>query len=107
MNSFKISDERVKALEDRGRNLRLNSVSENTRKSRAMQWNCYLRACTLFGWKPLSCSSEQACLYVTYMSERLKYSSVVAYYQAVIFYHVCAGLEPVRMSDSILRATEL
>ena len=85
--------------------LRLNSVSENTKKSREMQWNCYLRACYVFGWKPLPCDAEQACLYVTYLSDRLKYSSVLAYYQAVIFYHVCAGLEPIRSSNSILKAT--
>ena len=70
-----------------------------------MQWNSYLRACNEFGWEPLPSNAEQACLYVTYLSGRLKYSSVLAYYQAVIFYHVCAGLEPVRTCNSILRAT--
>ena len=53
----------------------------------------------------MPCSSNQACLYVTDLSERLKYLSIVAYYQAVIFYHVCAGYHPVRASDPILCST--
>ena len=50
-------------------------------------------------------SVNQACLYVTYLAENLKISSIVTYYQAVVFYHVCAGLEPVRLSNPILKAT--
>ena len=70
-----------------------------------MQWDSYLKACNQFSWEPLPCGVDQACKYVTFLSERLKYSSIVAYYQSVIFFHTCAGLEPVRVSDPVLRAT--
>ena len=105
MISFKFSETKSKELEEKARKLRMNSVADSTRKSREMQWNCYLKACCDFGWNPLPCNANQACLYVTYLSDRLKYSSVVAYYQAVIFYHVCAGLEPIRLANSVLKAT--
>ena len=85
--------------------LRLNSVSDATIKSRQMQWNCYLRACVMFDWTPFPCGVDQACKYVTYLSDRLKFSSILAYYQAVIFYHTCEGLEPVRVSNPVLKAT--
>ena len=83
----------------------MNSVSESTRKNRGMQWRRYLKACNEFGWSPLPCNVKQACLYVTYLSDNLQYSSIVAYYQAVIFVHVCEGLVPVRLSDPVLLAT--
>ena len=84
---------------------RMNSVSESTLKARQMQWRAYTGACDLFGWDYLTCGVHQACKYVTYLSERLKFSSIVAYYQSVIFHHTCAGIEPVRISNSVLQST--
>ena len=54
---------------------------------------------------PVNCMIGKACLYVTYLAERLSYSSIVAYYNAVVYMHVCKGLEPVRVSNPVLRAT--
>ena len=54
---------------------------------------------------PLPCGVNQSCLYVTYLSHRLKYSSITTYYQAVIFYHICSKYQPVRMSHPVLQAT--
>ena len=85
--------------------MRENSVSESTLKNREMQWRCYLRACNEFGWSPLPCNVNQACLYVTFLSDTLQYTSIVAYYQAVIFFHVCEGLPPTRLSNPVLLAT--
>ena len=70
-----------------------------------MQWNCYLKACNDYNWNPLPCHINQACLYVTLLSERLKLSSIICYYQSVIFHHVCVGLEPIRISNPVLQAT--
>ena len=44
-------------------------------------------------------------MYVTYLAERLAYSSVICYYGAVVYMHVCNGLEPVRINNPILKAT--
>ena len=53
----------------------------------------------------MPCDREQACLYVTFLSSRLEFSSIVTYYQAVIYNHVCNGLDPVRVSDPVLKST--
>ena len=100
-----VVDPPLEKLEARAKAYRLNSISESTRKSREMQWRCYVKACKCFGWTLFPCDVNQACLYVTYLAERLKFSSVTSYYQAVIFYHVCVGIEPVRMSNPVLKAT--
>ena len=80
-------------------------MSQSTLKNREMQWGCYLRTCNEYGWLPMPCGVEQACLFVTHLSRTLQYTSILAYYQAVIFFHVCAWLTPVRLSDPVLKAT--
>ena len=64
-----------------------------------------MRVCRKFEWIPLPCDREQACMYVAFLGDKMKYSSVVTYYQAVVYMHVCMGLEPIRMSDTVLKAT--
>ena len=92
-------------MKKRAVEFRKESVSESTRKNREMQWLSYTRACKIYDWEVYPCNLEQACLYVTYLAGRLLYSSVIAYYSAVVFMHVCRGYEPVRVSNPILRAT--
>ena len=65
----------------------------------------YINACEEYSWVPIPISVNQACLYVTYLAERLKLSTIITYYQAVVFYHVCVGIEPVRLSNPILKST--
>ena len=84
---------------------RVNSIADSTKKSRLMQWDTYLKACKFYGWEPFKCSVKQACQYVSWLSSKLEYTSILAYYQAVIFFHVCKGVEPVRMADPVLKST--
>ena len=84
---------------------RMNSVSDSTKKARNSQWRRYLQACEDFDWTPIPCGVEQACKYVTVLSDDLSFGSILNYYQAVIFQHVCAGVEPVRPTHQILGAT--
>ena len=44
-------------------------------------------------------------MYVAFLGDRMKFSSVVTYYQAVVYVHTCYGLEPVRLSNPVLKAT--
>ena len=74
-------------------------------KSRSSQWGIYKQTCKQFDWPIFPCNVDQACQYVSYLAERLKFSSIRSYYQSVIFFHVCAGFEPIRMSNPILNAT--
>ena len=96
---------KLSELEEESQKYREDSVKDSTKKARRMQWNCYLSACHQYGWLPIPCSRDQACLYVTFLAERLEHQSVLAYYQAVVFYHVCQGYDPIRLSDPLLKAT--
>ena len=92
-------------LKEQAQAYRRESVSDSTKKSREMQWRCYVTACRKYGWQEFPCGLEQACLYVTYLADRLSYSSVIAYYNAVVYMHVCLGREPIRLSNPVLKAT--
>ena len=72
-------------LEKRAESLRKSSVSRSTLKTRKKQWACYEKICKEFGWKYFSCDSSQACKYLAYLSNVMKYSSVINYYQTVNF----------------------
>ena len=92
-------------MEKKAKSFRLNSVADSTRRARDSHWRRYLKACSDCNWTPLPCGVSQACQYVSLLSEDLCYSSIVTYYQSIIFHHVCAGIEPVRLSDPILKTT--
>ena len=94
-------------VELRGKSLkyREDSVADSTKKARKMQWKSYEEACKKYHWDPYNCSVDQACLYVTYLAERLAYASIVAYYNAVVYMLVCKGLNPTRMGNPILKST--
>ena len=80
-----------KELMRRAQNLRKASVSKSTLKTRERQWLCYLKVCSKFEWKPYGSNSAQACKYVAFLSNSMRYSSVINYYQTVIFYHNVRG----------------
>ena len=92
-------------LRGKARSYREDSVADSTKKARRMQWKAYEKACNKYKWDPYNCSVDQACLYVTFLAERLAYTSIVAYYNAVVYMLVCKGLDPTRMSNPILRST--
>ena len=84
---------------------REGSIKDSTKRARLIQWKCYLGVCEQYSWTPLPCDRDQACLYVTALSGHLSYLSILTYYQAVVYVHVCNGLDPVRLSDPVLKAT--
>ena len=43
-----------------------------------------MEICKKFGWSKYSCDSAQACKYLAYLSSKMKYSSVINYYQTKI-----------------------
>ena len=92
-------------LERKAINYREHSVASSTKRNRKIQWDCYVRVCKKFSWKPLPCSLNQACMYVTYLADKMKLSSIFTYYQAVVFMHTCNGLDPVTVANPVLKAT--
>ena len=92
-------------LAKRAESLRKNSVSRSTLKTRRKQWACYEKICKRFGWKKFSCDSSQACKYLAYLSNVMKYSSVINYYQTVIFFHKVKGYSVAGWSDMLVSQT--
>ena len=84
---------------------RKESVANSTKRNRVIQWRCYLSVCKKFNWRPIPCSVDQACMYVSYLADKMKLSSITTYYQAVVFMHTCQGLDPVTLANPILKAT--
>ena len=84
---------------------REKSIADSTKRNRGIQWNCYLSVCIKFNWSPLPCSVDQACMYVSYLADKMKLSSITTYYQAVVFMHTCQGLDPVTLANPVLKAT--
>ena len=85
--------------------LRKASVSKSTLNTRERQWACYVKICKKFRWSPYGCNSSQACKYVAFLSKAMRYSSVVNYYQTVIFYHNLKGKPVAGWSDPMLAQT--
>ena len=100
-----ITESRQAELERKAFEYRKESVAVSTKRSRGIQWNCYLSVCKKFGWNPLPCTVNQACMYVTYLADKMKLSSITTYYQAVVFMHTCKGLDPVTLANPVLKAT--
>ena len=92
-------------LEKRAESLRKNFVSRSTLKTRKNQWACYEKICKKFGWKCFSCNSFQACKYLAYLSNIMKYSSVINYYQTVIFFNKVKGHSVAGWSDILVSQT--
>ena len=80
-------------------------MSETTLKTRKKQWKCYKKVCDKYSWGYYDCDSAQACKYISYLSKFMKYTSIVNYYQAVIFYHNIKGLPVAGWSDKLLSQT--
>ena len=89
----------------RAQNLRKASISKSTLKTRESQWLCYLEVCSKFKWNPFGCTSSQACKYVAYLSNSMRYSSVINFYQTVIFYHNVRGSPVTNWTDPMLSQT--
>ena len=89
----------------KAQNLRKASVSKSTLKTRERQWLCYLKVCKKFKWNPFGCTSSQACKYVAFLSNSMRYSSVIKYYQTVIFYHNVRGSPVTNWTDPMLSQT--
>ena len=94
-----------KDLSKRAEILRKASVSKSTLKTRERQWLCYLKVCSKFKWIPYGCNSAQACKYVAFLSNSMRYSSVIDNYQTVIFYHNVKGSLAANWSDPKLSQT--
>lgn len=83
---------------------RWNSVKPSTRQSRQKQWKCYVRFCSLYKLSPIPCSVTQASYYIAFLGLYMKHSSIISYYQSVLFGHKLLGIEAPPISHPLLKA---
>ena len=81
------------------------SVSKLMLKTRWTQWKCHVQICKKIKWDKYKYYSAQACKYVTYLSRIMRYSSIINYYQTIIFYHNVKGRSVASWSDVLLSQT--
>ena len=63
-----------------------------TQKSYSSQLKKYMTFCNEMGLTPVPASQQQVELYIAYLTETLKYASIVKYLNIVRLLHVEAGL---------------
>ena len=80
-------------------------MSKTTLQTKRKQWKCYKKVCDKYSWGYYNCAASQAYKYVTYLSKYMKYTSIINYYQAVIFFHSVKGLPVAGWSDKFLAQT--
>lgn len=95
----------VTQLEQDVRDYRMLAVAESTRVLRKRQWACYARFCHSKGMDLLPCDPNRISIYVAFLARYMKPSSITAYLQGLVFYHVVNGLEPPDLSHPHIKAT--
>lgn len=79
--------------------------TESTWTTRNSQWRRYLDFCQSYGITPIPATVETACLYVTFLTQALAYSSICNYLSAVWSLHQFMGYEPKARSAFLLSCT--
>lgn len=90
-------------LQDYVRHWRAQALAPSTRALRERHWNTYVRFCDNYNLKTLPCTVFQASSYIAYLGLFMKYSSVLTYYQAVVYGHRLAGLSAPSVPNPLLK----
>lgn len=90
-------------IRQRRQDLIWTSVSKSTRNCRRHHWSCYLRYCADYRLSAIPCSVSQAADYLAFLSLYMKHSSILMYYQAILFYHKIFGSSAPPLSHPYLK----
>lgn len=102
-NSFYHCSPEGLSIRQRRQDLIWTSVSNSTRNCWKRHWSCYLRYCANYKLSAIPCSVSQAADYLAFLSMYMKHSSILIYYQAVLFYHKFFGLSAPSLSLPYLK----
>lgn len=100
-----LSVSEIAQLEADVRSYRLSAVAKSTRNLRRRQWDCYRRFCHSKGLDLFPCDPARISIYVAFLARYMKPSSIIAYLQGLVFYHVVQGLEPPELSHPHIKST--
>lgn len=67
--------------------LRSKALAKSSQKTRNSQWRCFQSFCNKFRLKSLPASANTVCLFITYLSRKMEYTSVVNYSSSLISFH--------------------
>ena len=79
--------------------------SENTKKSRKSQWRKYFQFCEDFRLVPLPADVETVGLYITHLSKRCCYVTIINYVSGLWALHDFWGIPHLDPSVFIIKAT--
>lgn len=77
----------------------------STWSTRSSQWRRYLNFCDDYNMEPVPATVDTTCLYVTYLSQSLAYSSICNYLSAVWSLHEFMGHKPLAKGSFLLSCT--
>jgi integrase len=80
-------------------------MSENTIRTRTVQWNHYFDFCRVLNEKPLPASMDLVTMYLAFMAERFTYTSVINYLSALWVLHKTYGFPHLDPSDFRIKTT--
>ena len=83
----------------------MHGLAASSWKTRASQWKSYLKFCELISCPPLPADSQQVCRYIVYLSDTLKYVSIVNYVSAVSLIHKLYGYDRSFMDSYLIKFT--
>ena len=96
---------RLEDLDRRAQVMRGYAFAGNTWKTRRSQWKKYLQFCESISSPPVPADVTLICRYIVFLSESLKYVSIVNYISAVVVLHKLLGYEHTFRSDYIVKFT--
>lgn len=79
--------------------------ADSTWVTRKSQWRRYINFCDLYDFKPLPATIDMICLYITYLTDQVKYSTICNYLSAVWSLHEHFGYAPSARNTFLVRCT--
>lgn len=79
--------------------------AESTWSTKRSQWKRFLDFCHLYDLDPIPASSETICLYITFLTDQVKYTTIMNYVSSIWSLHEFLGAEPLAKNSFLVRCT--
>lgn len=100
-----LSSASLEELRKRCKDVQSLCWAESTWTTRNSQWRRYLNFCESYGITSIPATVDTMCLYVTFLTQSLAYSSICNYLSAVWSLHQFMGFEPTAKGSFLLSCT--
>lgn len=79
--------------------------AENTWKTKNSQWKRFWNFCNLYGLTPIPASVDCVCLFITYLCDSLKYSTICNYVSSIWSLHNYLGVQTIAKDCFLVKCT--